>query len=274
MRLLEDHFYKWDEVVIGGNLNAFFYARQKSCHVLPNTLDSPFSHDKTGAIAHLGLNDLDVWQKLSYSLALDGLNPLSGKIKTIRVDRDDKIITVNVGTPNLIKISYNKLHVFDYEWTFGLPDAGLEIKNFRVLDWFDVRSGMKHDLEFIEDDNNFVKKIHFYLSERIDGNTMYKDLVSESVLSKDQLHHPDYSDSLSRLKTIAMMKEGGIKGTSNGATQHLPIKIELYRREVVPNKSFDFVRQGDIIVDNRTGEQLINEWISSRRNSASGRSAT
>ena len=109
------------------------------------------------------------------------------------------------------------------------------------------------------------------MSERIDGNTQYKDLVSKSTLSKEQLHHPDYSDSMSRLKTIAMMKEAGIKGTSNGSSQHLPIRIELYRREVQPNKEFDFVLQNNIIVDNRTDEQVINEWFPSRRNSANSR---
>lgn len=71
---------------------------------------------------------------------------------------------------------------------------------------------------------------------------------------------------------MAMMKESGIKGTANGGTQHLPIKLELYRREIVPNKMFDFVHKENIIIDNRTGEQIINEWISSRRNNTDSRS--
>ena len=68
-----------------------------------------------------------------------------------------------------------------------------------------------------------------------------------------------------------MMKEAGINGQSNGVRQLLPIRLELYHREVIPNKAFDFVEEGNIIVDNRTEENVLNEWISSCRNSASSR---
>ena len=218
----------------------------------------------------------DIVRSLTFDAALAGSHPFAANLVSIAIDSQNNLIKAITKSGFKVEISYQSLRIFNPDNIIGIPfEINDQVTDYTVYDWFDVRSGTKHDLTLLEDpDSFFVKKIYFYLSERIDGNTMYKDLVSESVLSKDQLHHPDYSDSLSRLKTIAMMKEGGIKGTSNGATQHLPIKIELYRREVVPNKSFDFVRQGDIIVDNRTGEQLINEWISSRRNSASGRSAT
>ena len=119
-----------------------------------------------------------------------------------------------------------------------------------------------------------MQKIYFYLSERIDGNTVYKDLVSKSILTKKELNNPDYSDAVARLKTISMMKEAGIKGTSNGVRQFLPIRLEFYRREVIPNKTFDFVEEGDIILDNRTEEQILNEWISSCGDSTSSRSAS
>ena len=273
MRLLKDHFYKWDEVVIGGNLNAFFYAREKGCHVLPNTLDSPFTYDKTGSLVHLGLNDLDVWQKLSHSLAMDGLNPLAGRIESIKINREDKLITVNVGTPALVKISYNKLRVFDFDWVFGIPNEE-NIEAFRVMDWFDVRSGMKHGLDTIEDTSAaFVKKIHFYLSERIDGNKNKKDLISESILTKEQINNLDYSESISRLKTINMMKDAGITGKKNGLGRHLPIKIELWKREIKPIKSVQPMEENDIIVDNRPIQELVNELSSCRINTFSGPAA-
>lgn len=272
MRLLRDHFYKWDEVVIGGNLNALFYAREKGCHILPNTLDSPFAYDKTGSLVHLGVNDLDAWQRLSYSLAMDGLNPLAGKIDSIKINSDDKIIVINVGTPSLIKISYNKLRVFDFEQVFGIPNKE-KIEGFRVLDWFDVRSGMKHELDIIEDTStDFVKKIHFYLSERIDGNKDKKDLIAESILTKKQINDIDYSESISRFKVLNMMKEAGITGKGNGLGRKLPVKIELWKREVRPIKSIQPLEKGDIIVDNRTIQELTNEFSSCRADTA-GRSA-
>ena len=214
----------------------------------------------------------DVVRSLTFDAALAGFHPFAANLVSIAIDSQNNLIKAITRSGFKVEINYQSLRVFNPEGVTGIPfEINDQVTDYTVYDWFDVRSGTKHDLISLEDsDSFFVKKIYFYLSERIDGNTVYKDLVSESTLSKDQLHHPDYSDSLSRLKTIAMMKESGIKGTSNGARQHLPIKIELYRREIVPNKSFDFVREGNIIVDNRTGEQLVNEWISSRRDSASG----
>jgi len=273
MRLLKDHFYKWNEVVIGGNLNAFFYARQKGCHILPNTLDSPFAYDKKGSLDHLGINDLDVWQRLSYSLAMDGLNPLAGKIESIKIDSDDKTLTVNVGTSALIKISYDKLRIYDFEKVFGVPNQE-KIESYRVLDWFDVRSGMKHELDAIEDANtNFVKKIHFYLSKRIDGNKNKKDLIAESFLTKDQINDIDYSESISRLKILNMMKEAGITGKRNGLGRRLPIKIELWKREIRPIKSVQPLKESDIIVDDRPIQELVNEFSSCRIDTTGGAAA-
>tara|TARA_R110002074_G_scaffold126994_1_gene265701 strand:- start:1724 stop:2419 length:696 start_codon:yes stop_codon:yes gene_type:complete len=217
----------------------------------------------------------DVVRKLTFAAALAGLHPFAGNLVSIAIDSQRHLLKVVTKNGATSEIKYEKLRIFNPEGVSGIP-AGTNDRtvDYSVYDWFDVRSGTKHDLMSLEDsDTLFVNKIHFYLSERIDGNTMYKDLVAESILSKEQLHHPDYSDSLSRLKTIAMMKESGIKGTANGGSQYLPIKLELYQREVIPNKIFDFIHKEDIIVDNRTGERVVNEWISSCRDSADSRSA-
>ena len=57
-------------------------------------------------------------------------------------------------------------------------------------------------------------------------------------------------------ETINMMKEAGITGKKNGLGRHLPIKIELWKREVKPIKSIQPMEENDIIVEvNR--EQII-----------------
>jgi hypothetical protein len=221
-----------------------------------------------------GNSKYDVVRELTFNAATAGLHPFAGNLASIKIDSESNTIQAITKNNSLVDIKYRTLRIFNPDGVAGIPfDINDRITHYEVYDWFDVRSGTKHPYEILEDPKNlFVEKIFFYLSERIDGNTQYKDLISKSILSKEQLHHPDYSDSMSRLKTIAMMKEEGIKGTSNGASQYLPIRIELYRREVQPNKEFDFADHGDIIIDNRTDEQVINEWFSSRRNSASSRS--
>jgi hypothetical protein len=132
-----------------------------------------------------------------------------------------------------------------------------EILGYRTLDWFDVRSGMKHDYNYLLDDSEFCKKIHFYLSWRIDGNYDRKDLVCESYLTEEQLNDVNYSDSISRLKVLNMMKEAGIRGTGNGVGRWLPIKLELWKREIYPINKFDYIEKNNIIVDNRSTKEIL-----------------
>lgn len=279
--MLKHHSYKWEEIVIGENLNAITYANYHSAKILSLHEPTILPFDKFDSSVNLGLMDIspgelkyDVVRKLTFDAALAGLHPFAGNLASVAIDPQSHLLKAVTKSGATIEIKYENLRIFNPEGVLGIPaEINDRIINYSVYDWFDVRSGTKHDFLSLEDpDDFFVKKIYFYLSERIDGNIMYKDLVAESTLSREQIHHPDYSDSLSRLKTMAMMKESGIKGTANGGTQHLPIKLELYRREIVPNKMFDFVHKENIIIDNRTGEQIINEWISSRRNNTDSRS--
>jgi len=275
MHLLKDHVYKQREIAIGGNLNAFVYASEEGCHIIPNTLDCPFAHDTPCAFSDLGIethNSEEAWRFLAYKLNRRSLNPFTNRVKHIHVNEEEKQLVVNVGTPSLIRVSYEKLRIFDMENISGLSfDPEEEILGYRVFDWFDVRSGMKHDMDLIEDTkSDFVKKIHFFLSERIDGNYDKKDLISESFMTKEQLRDVNYSDSISRLKTINMMKEAGIRGKKNGLGSHVSIKIELWKREIKKVKNIKSFQKGDIIIDGRSFEEIVNEF-SSRRNSASSR---
>jgi len=269
MRLLKTPLFRWNEIVIGGNTNAFFYASKKGCHIIPNIMDIPLAHNGPSFANDLGVNlnsSEDEWRFMAYKLNRRGLNPFTNKIKHIRIDEPNKQLVVNIGTPNIFYISYDELRVFDTENVSGLSFESQErVLGYQVYDWFDVRSGMKHGLDFIEDPNsNFVKKIHFFLSERIDGNYDKKDLVAESFLSEEQIHDIDYSDSISRLKTINMMKGAGIKGKKNGLGSHASIKLELWKREIKKLKSIKSFQKGDIIIDGRPLEEIKNEFSSSR----------
>ena len=53
-----------------------------------------------------------------------------------------------------------------------------------------------------------------------------------------------------------MMKEAGIKGTSNGKNKNLSIKLELREREVIPIKNYRRVEYNNLIIDDRTDEEL------------------
>ena len=86
-----------------------------------------------------------------------------------------------------------------------------------VYDYFDWRSGSLHGFDRIEDnEDNFIKKIIFYSSERDRVNSSVKDLVGVSYLRDDQLEDLEVSPTYSRLKMLRMMKNSGIKGRVTG----------------------------------------------------------
>ena len=256
--------YKWPKVVIGGNLNAFFYAYKKGYHIIPNIMDIPYAYDKRCFKDDLGIefpSAHEEWQYLAYRLNRQGKNPFSNKVKQIKVYPEEGRLQVSTGSPVLFDIYYEELRVFDIENVIGLEGAEEHVEGYRVYDWYDVRSGMIHGLNKIEDgDSNFVKKIRFFLSERIDGNQNKKDLVAESYLTPEQLNDIDYSETYSRLKSIDMMKQAGIKGKKNGSGNHVSIKLELWKREIKKIKSIKTFKRDGIIVDGRPLEEVANEF--------------
>lgn len=282
--MLKDHSYEWDEITIGGTLNAVTYALLHSNKILSVHGHALFVNDAFHSDFSLGLDfsykkgsyKYEAHRDITFELALRGQHPFNSNLSAVRVDSDNRSINAITKDGSKIVIKYKKLRIFDTDSISGLPlSCQQEVDKYRVYDWFDVRSGMKHEHDSLEDSqSSFVKKIHFYISQRIDGNKTYKDLIAESELEKEELHNPDYSDSISRLKTINMMKEAGIRGTSNGGKQFLPIKLELYKREVIPVKRLEYKEVGDITIDNRTEKQVIDAWLSSNRNNTSCRATT
>ena len=281
--MLKEHTYDWSEVVIGGNLNAIIYTSLHRAKVLSTNSAYIFPFDPlclTGALGLVStfegnLTRMDVYDYLSYQLGWDGKHPLAGGVSHITLIPEENQLRVITANNSIIRINFDKLRIFDSQMVSGIPfDWEEQVLHYRVFDWFRVRSGMKHEYEHIHDnDTDFVKNLFFYLSPRIDGNKVLKDVVAESFLKKEELADPNYSDAVARLKTINMMKSSGITGTSNGPKQNLPIDIELLERVVVPVKKITSKEEGNIIIDSRTEQQVIDDYNALSRNSSSSRPA-
>ena len=256
---LREHTYHYEQIVIGSELNAVLYAYKTSSVFIDNSMDTLFPLDKIGVSLSLGgkiLNPTDtvseVYNSLVYEMASLGKSPYCGLVEGIRVLPEENQLNIITKNGHVSKCTFDKLRIFDASKISGMPfDEGTKIKHYRVYDWFNVRSGMKHEYEYILGDDNFCKKIYFYISRRIDGNKDKKDLVSESIVSEEQLNDFDYSDTIARIKTTAMMKKAGIKGTGNGVGKNLPIKLELSKREIHPVKFSNYVENNNIVFDNR-----------------------
>ena len=74
--------------------------------------------------------------------------------------------------------------------------------------------------------NEVVNEIVFYKSPRIDGDHDYKDLVTISYLTDEQIKDHSYSELMVLYKTKDIMKSYGIKGPRNGRDTANPEKYK------------------------------------------------
>jgi hypothetical protein len=136
--------------------------------------------------------------------------------------------------------------VFDDHNVYGLPlIKERKIGKSRVLDWFDVRSGMEHEHDLLETKDEFIREVIFYPSDRFGNQAsgrIRKDLVAVSFLEDHQLKDFEYSDTMARFKILQMMKDAGIRGARNGRDVNNPEvyryyspKIEATQREIIPD---------------------------------------
>jgi len=263
MEKIHQHTYNHDSIVIGGGLNALLYAYLNDCPCIFTGADSPFrfdNFDEDFDFRPLGVitsSKLELWERLIQVLGLSGLLPMSDKAASLTVNKNELKAVTHVS--RLGRFEFTKLIIFDDENISGLPFLKKRIElPAKVIDWFNVRSGMQHSLGVIETHEDFINRIYFYPSDRLDGSKgkrVRKDLVAVSYLGPDQLNNFDYSTTMARFKIIKLMKEAGIRGARNGRDTYNPNlyryyspKIESAQREIVrdiknyyePDERFEF----------------------------------
>ena len=241
---LEDHVYDWDNIVVGGDLRSLLYAVENNHTLIFTRPVPPFRFDTLSQdidVTKLGfrkgsqISDLEAWERAFLYVGLIGLCPLSSRAENIRVKGHSLVITTK--NQRVIKAKFKKLIIFDDTQLKNLPDVRKQEKEHnKVIDWFNVRYGCRHNWEYLYGDDEFISSIHFYPTDRSDNKTL-KDAVTISLLSDEQLEDIDFSEYMAKFKVEDMMKQAGIKGPINGYKQGKPIyrniKIEHADREVV-----------------------------------------
>ena len=273
---------KLEEVVIGSGLNAAAYSYIKNVPLVLNSPGSPFEFDylnpeidldKIGlknigkelntpdGVKLVGLPKVDAWRYVVYMLSLGGLCPLADKTETIRVEEGR--LTVTTASSRVIKLDFDKLTIFDDKNVHGLPPPPEQTGRLKVIDWINVRSGMKHEFDQIVTASDFVKCIHFYPSERIDGDSDKKDAVAISYMLEEELNDYKYSDTYVKFKVRELMKNAGINGKKNGFDykgdqKHVDVKLEPSRRETQKEEGL-YKDTESIKFMRKTAEEVIAE---------------
>jgi len=169
-----------------------------------------------------------VWERLHFVLSMTGLKINSIPVNNWRIE-DKQLVFITSGNKKITRY-FDKAIYFDKE-----------IKEYSVYDWFQVKSGKMHDLDFIYGDSKFVNKLIFHTPRDPKSYKRGKDVVAVSYLDEEDLENIDYSPGIARLKASMMMKESGIRGRRNGflnkekgTHRHYALKLEHSYREAKP----------------------------------------
>lgn len=233
---MEKHVYCYDNLIIGGSLNALLCSYTTETPIIIDEIRKPFELEIIeNKFDFIGFHEesqltVDVWERLYYLVSMGGLlmNPLT--VQSWR--QDEKNVTFITPNNKKIVIRGEKITTFDVK-----KDSAC------VYDWFDIKSGGKHDIDSLEDKNsNFVQKVLFFYSKRANVQAT-KDAVSLSYLPSEKIEEIKYAEGASRLKTLKMMKEAGMRGTKNGfyapgKRRYHALKIEHSYREIIYNYKY------------------------------------
>jgi hypothetical protein len=165
-----------------------------------------------------GEREVLLWEKLNFLLSMEGLVPLSNMCDTIRYN--DNTLVCSSEYSKLCEIKFDKCYYFGDNKTYKLVTKR-RIRNarYRVMDRISFHRGGKHPIDYVETSDNFVRKVWFYPSDRICGNTGVKDACVFSVLTDEQLNHSDYTQTMTAFKLVDLMKKNGLRGKLNGYTK-------------------------------------------------------
>ena len=195
----------------------------------PFNLDVQYSDYDFSWLGVDNATPLQVWDRLCFLLSMSGILLFPNNIAGYRKENENLVLVTNFN--KRITISYDKLNEFDQ----------LETGWYHVYDFYDWRAGGNHKIEEINDtENEFIKTIKFFSSERESVGSHVKDLVGVSYLSQEQLSDLDLSPVYSRLKMLQMIKNEGIQGSvvgynSKGLPKFRKPVIEFNKRVVVPH---------------------------------------
>jgi len=284
---LSHHVYDIEELVIGNSLEAVSYSYLNEKPLILNSIKKPYffeffekdcclnkypvktlEYELTTPVGAkiVGASKLEIWEKLVFYLSISGLAPVTDKVYSIRIENDN-LLKITTDNSRVIRIKFDKLRIFDTEKITGFGSLD-EVNNFKIVDWINVRSGMKHKYDYFETEDDFIKEVYFYPSQRVGAGEKdeRKDLVAISYLTKEQLNDFEYSDTYAKFKILNLMKAAGIKGPKNGRRHDDPnkyayhsVKIEPSHRETQINGKLLYEDEQSFFFDNRKEREVYSQ---------------
>ena len=250
--------------VIGSSVEAAYYALVNEHHFIP-TRKTPQVFYKTLTAPILGTNsEAEAWTKASLTLGLLSKKVWMNALSTVRVTED--IIRVIQGNTSF-KYRFEKLFVFDPTGV-QLHNEILEAnpKTHIVFDDFEISvlGPKRYELQPITGGSEFVKELHFYSSDRVDGADFITDCMVESELSIEQLGKFDFSDTMVRFVVERHLASIGVHGRlmsyyKNGKPKYRKPKVVHVKRVVCEKDNNIYKDTESIKFLNLSLEDIIEE---------------
>ena len=275
---------KNDEIVIGSSLNAVLYAFNNELPIYFAEERRPFRFDyldpeldlsflklpaQTKSLTTFGEDKLVgtqkvlLWERLLFLLGLSGKAPLSDRCASMRINNRSLICSNEYA--KIAEVEFKTAYFFGDDKCSGLlSEKEVANKPMICYDWIAFHRGGKHEIDYIETEDSFVKQIWFYPSDRIDGATKVKDACIVSFLSKDDLTSFDYSETMARFKAVSEMENRGMKGVFNGYSPTGKPKYYKFRTSNIAREKraqFDspWEDQVDVKAPSITGQTLLED---------------
>lgn len=180
----------YDNLVIGGNLEALFFAYKFNATLIYTIRTIPFYFENNTEIGNL----LEKWNEYCFVLSLSGQIPFGNKAKSITyVDQNTIYIITQEEQKCFIK--FNKLWIFEDNEFNNLPPHISEENKFTIIDHFKIVSSLKEPLQDIYNDSNFINSLHFFKLKPHLKKQKLKNFYSVSYGIPEQ--YPEY---LTRIK--------------------------------------------------------------------------
>ena len=215
---------KIDNIIIGRSLTCLLYSWKTQTKCLIKDPEYVFKFDKRYEGYDLSFlnakNPNELWSNLCFVMSLSSLLLFPNNVASYRFD--ENILTVITKGNKRVEINTNNPQEFDADTEYH-----------GVYDFFDIKELSTHDVDRIEDQNDFVGQLDFY---RFAGTA--RGLVGSSRMTQEQLLDPDLGQGIAILKALRMIKNEGLVGKFGreykGKKYYKRPKIEFHKRVTSP----------------------------------------
>ena len=184
-----------------------------SCVRLENTATVLRSFDREKIV---GMPKEILWERLMFYLSYLGNAPMANMCNSMRYTGNGIVFSDEYA--KIAEITFNHCYYFGDKSCFKLLDSKtVDFDNYICYDWIAFNRGGKHDVDYIETEDDFVRTIWFYHSDRMDNSRHVKDACVVSYLKREQIEDFDFSETMARFKLVHEMYSRGMKGKFSGS---------------------------------------------------------